>query len=108
MNPESEDYEIEEMWEAGCASLVPQKSKLRYKKAYSSFRKWLEEKNSTVNEKTMVAYFVLRSEKLKSPASLWADYLMLKTMINLKESINISDFVTLVSFLKKKNIWTCA
>ena len=96
--------EIEEAWEIGRASLVPEKSKYRYEKAYNLFRKWLEEKNSTVSEKTMVAYFVVRSEKLKSPASLWSEYSMLKTMINLKEGINIADFVTLVSFLKKKNI----
>ncbi|PSN43111.1 hypothetical protein C0J52_10471 [Blattella germanica] len=29
MNPYCENYEIEEVWEAGCAFLVPERSKLR-------------------------------------------------------------------------------
>lgn len=41
----------------------------------------------------MLAYNMLeRSEKLKSPVSLWCEYSMSRTTINYKENINISKF----------------
>ncbi|XP_069670903.1 uncharacterized protein [Periplaneta americana] len=98
------DLEVEEAWEQGCASLVPDKSRARYERAYNTFTNWLEGKKREINEKTMLAYFVKRTTTLKSASSLWSEYSMLKTMINLKYGINIGQFSILVNFLKKKNV----
>lgn len=103
-----EDFEInsdiEESYQRGCESLVPKVSKARYEKTYDMFKKWLGEKKSEITEKTLLAYFVQRNSKLKSPGSLWAEYSMLKVTINLNNGIDISQFKKLLAFLKKKNI----
>jgi hypothetical protein len=95
--------EIEEAFNVGCQELIPTKSKMRYETAFKTFEQWLNEKGVPINEKTLLAYFVLRTATLKSPASLWAEYSMLRTMINLNQGIDISKFAKLIAFLKKKN-----
>uniref|UniRef100_A0A1Y1K2E4 Tyr recombinase domain-containing protein n=1 Tax=Photinus pyralis TaxID=7054 RepID=A0A1Y1K2E4_PHOPY len=88
---DSEDSEIENAWSIGCASIIPEKSKSRYEAAYGSFLKWCESKCQTdISEKIVLAYFVQRSEGLKSPSSLWCDYSMLKSMIFLRRGVDIS------------------
>ncbi|RZC34526.1 hypothetical protein BDFB_013218 [Asbolus verrucosus] len=57
-----------------------------------------------MNEKSLLAYFVTKNEKLKAPGSLWAKYSMLKSTIFFHDSIDISKFFTLTVFLKKKNV----
>ena len=105
MNTDEMDCsDIEEAWKEGCASLIPEKSKRRYELAYEKFMKWVNDKKTNVNEKTLLAYFVRRGEILKSPGSLWSEFSMLKTMINLELSINIGRYYKLVSFLKRKNV----
>ena len=81
---------------------IPGKSKRRYENVYNTLMKWLGEKNGQINEENLLAYFVLRSEALKSAGSLWAEFSMLKTMIKLNNNINISKFSKLVAFIKKK------
>lgn len=98
------DSDIEESYQIGCGSLIPTKSKVRYEKVYDAFRKWLNEKKAEISEKTLLAYFVQRNLRLKSPGSLWAEYSMLKSTINLNNGVDISQFKKLVAFLKKKNI----
>lgn len=56
----SETYsaEIEALSHEALQKLCPEKSKDRYNKEYSVFLKWLEEKNTTiVNETILLAYF---------------------------------------------------
>ncbi|KAJ4443357.1 hypothetical protein ANN_05025 [Periplaneta americana] len=104
LNEGDVDLDVEEAWEQGCASLVPDKSRARYERAYNIFTNWFEGKEREINENTMLAYFVKRTTTLKSANSLWSEYSMLKTMINLKYGINIGQFSSLVNFLKKKNV----
>ncbi|XP_031342039.1 uncharacterized protein LOC116169963 [Photinus pyralis] len=96
--------EIEEAWDIGCSAVIPQKSRIRYENTYNIFKQWCSERNVGVTEKVLLAYFVKRSDKLKSPGSLWAEYSMLKSTIFLYESINISTFSTLIAYLKRKNV----
>jgi hypothetical protein len=56
-----------------------------------------------VTEKVMLAYMLKRCEQLKSPASLWCEYSMLKATINCNKKIDISKFPKLIGFLKSKN-----
>lgn len=98
------DGEIEEAWKAGCDELIPKKSKQRYELAYASLCIWLKEHDVDINEKNILAYFVLRNSKLTSPGSLWSEFSMLKTMIKLNNGIDIGSFNKLLCFLKKKNV----
>lgn len=95
---------IEEAWNVGRSALIPDKSRERYENAYKIFKNWCTEKSININEKSLLAYFVIRSEKLKAPGSLWAEYSMLKSTIFINDSIDISKFLTLIAFLKKKNV----
>ncbi|KAJ8914926.1 hypothetical protein NQ315_016080 [Exocentrus adspersus] len=56
-----------------------------------------------VTENCMLAYFVEKSKTLKSPASLWSEYSMLKSTLSIKENVDISKFLKLEAFLKRKN-----
>lgn len=98
------DSEIEKAWDIGCASIIPEKSRCRYENVYKIFKSWCQEKSCQINEKVLLAYFVWRCEKLKSPGSLWAEYSMLKSTIFLHDGIDISKFATLIAFLRRKNV----
>lgn len=105
MSSSDDCSDIENAWEIGCASIIPEKSKDRYKKAYTTFKTWFEEKHGkNISEKVVLAYFVQRSKILLSPGSLWAEYSMLKATIFLNDSIDISKFSMLIAFLKRKNV----
>ena len=103
---ESENIEVDQAWNLGCSSVVPEKSKERSENTYRIFKNWLKEKNANISavQKIVVAYFVQRNEKLKAPGSLWAEYSMLKRTIFLYDSVDISKFSILIAFLKRKNI----
>lgn len=99
------DSDLEQAWAAGCSAVIPEKSRERYENTYRAFKQWCETKKiSGMNEKIMLAYFVQRSEKLKAPGSLWAEYSMLRSTIFLHDAIKISQFTTLIAFLKRKNV----
>jgi len=87
------------------ASLVPEKSKVRYEKAYEVYTKWCQDKGvkNFGSENVVLAYFSNLS-KDKRPSTLWSNYSMLKTMLNIKINVNISKFVKLRAFLKKENV----
>lgn len=97
------DSEVECAYNSACSLIVPAKSRSRYEGCYNNFIKWLESKNREINEKTMLAYFVQRQAILKSPGSLWSEYSMLRSMVNVQNNINISKFTKLIAFLKSKS-----
>jgi integrase len=105
--------EIEEAYQTGYHFLIPSKSKERYDKTYEIFKDWLDEKGAAITEKSLLAYFVQRISKLKSPGSLWAENSMLTSTINLHDGTDISKFNKLVAFLnipghysKKSNVFS--
>jgi hypothetical protein len=74
---------IEKAAKIACSSVLPKKSRNRYEIASESFEKWCCTKNiATVTGKVMLAYMLERCEQLKSSASLWCEYSMLKATIN--------------------------
>jgi hypothetical protein len=97
---ENEVDVAEEVWNV----VIPEKSKERYENTYKIFKNWATKKCLNIDEKSLLAYFVIRNEKLKSPCSLWAEYSMLKSTIFLHDSVDISKFSTVIAFLKKKNV----
>lgn len=83
-------------------SLLPVKSQSKYTSVYSNFNVWRKEKNlNSFSENVMLTYFTELSKRMK-PSSLWAQYSMLKATINSNDSINIGEYKTLSSFLKKQ------
>lgn len=71
------------------AQLLPQKSKHRYEKEYSTFSSWRSQKNvKGMSEDIILAYISERS-KTVSPNSLWSYFSMLKATILVKENKDI-------------------
>ncbi|KAJ8914615.1 hypothetical protein NQ315_015352 [Exocentrus adspersus] len=90
------------VWGARRSSLISPENATKTLKNF--FKNWCNKKGVNTDEKSLLAYFVIRNEKLKAPGSLWAEYSMLKSTIFLHESIDISKFSMLIAFLKKKNV----
>lgn len=96
--------EIDEAANIACLNLLPSKSRKRYELTYDLFKEWYIKKNvAVITENVLLAYMLERSVKLKSPASLWCEYSMLKTTIYYNENIDISKFLKLIGYLKNKN-----
>lgn len=81
--------------------LLPEKSRERYEKEYSVFKKWLEERGvKKISEDATLVYFSQRARELK-PSTLWSKYSMLRSVLNVRENIDIK-FPKLVAFLKRE------
>lgn len=84
--------------------LIPTKSKLIYERRYRRFEVYLEENNiKLISENVLLAYMAKLSETNKS-STLWSTYSMINSMLKIKRNIDISKFIKLRAFLKKKNI----
>lgn len=95
--------DIEAAAEAAINGLLPEKSKALYEAAYKKFEDWrLKNRVKTTDEKCLLAYF---SQELKDkrPSTKWSQYSMLRTTLNVKMGIDISGFMNLKSFLKRKS-----
>ncbi|XP_016840860.1 uncharacterized protein LOC100680302 [Nasonia vitripennis] len=78
---------------------LPGKSRSKYYAAYNIFSNWLKENEATISEETMLVYFDKYMKKYK-PSSVWAHYSMIKTMIKVRENIDISTYKVLLNQLK--------
>ncbi|XP_023310086.1 uncharacterized protein LOC108905534 isoform X2 [Anoplophora glabripennis] len=97
--------EMEEPWKTiECEASLPSKSKARYEKTYAMFKQWLDTRNLAITEQSLLQFFIERSKNLNSPSSLWVEYSILKTTININDNMNIGQFHKLAHFLKKKSI----
>lgn len=97
------DSDIEDTVNEAILTSVPEKSKSAYEMSYNHFEDWLTENDSPpVNEKVLLAYFLQKS-LTKAPTTLWTEYSKLRTMIYLNKNVNISNFMNLNVFLKRKS-----
>ncbi|KAJ8917043.1 hypothetical protein NQ315_012962, partial [Exocentrus adspersus] len=80
---------------------LPTKSRQRYEKEYTDFKKWME-KNCVrkITEDSVLVYFSNRAKTLK-PSSLWRKYSMLRTCININQNTDIK-YPNLIAFLKRQ------
>ncbi|KAJ8979835.1 hypothetical protein NQ317_009594 [Molorchus minor] len=77
--------------------------KVNTKPAIKKFMDWtLENGIKNISENVLTAYMKKLSCDIK-PSALWTTYSMLKTMINIKNNIDISSYPKLCSFLKLKS-----
>lgn len=82
---------------------IPERSKATYETCYKHFCDWQTKmNNNSITEKTMMAYFMQKSEVQKS-STMWSDYSKLKCMISLNHNVNISAFTALNAFLKRQS-----
>jgi hypothetical protein len=57
----------------------------------------------TVSENVVLAYLMEKSKTVKS-STLWSTYSMLKLTLNIRDGIDVTKFLKLVPFLKKKSV----
>lgn len=84
-------------------NLLPEKSQNKYKTVYKNFQDWCSNKNiKSFTENVLLAYFSEFSTKYK-PSSLWTFYSMLRSTLDLNNSINIDNYSKLRAFLKRQS-----
>ncbi|KAL7287218.1 hypothetical protein TKK_0018649 [Trichogramma kaykai] len=102
---EDEDYEsyIQELVDKARSNLIPEQSKHLYEAQYKKFQEWRAKMKLRENLKQeyLLAYFEELSRTYIA-TNLWATYSKLKAMINLKENEDISKYLELQCFLKRK------
>lgn len=107
MGEEDVDFIPEDILEeAKIASLelLPEKSRHRYEKEYTAFKKWCNQRKvKTLKEEVFLAYFSQLSKTYK-PSTLWSRCSMLKMVIKIKEDLDIGRFTKLTAFLKRQNV----
>jgi hypothetical protein len=95
--------EIIEIANKTTLNLLPDKSVAKYELCYKQFMEWSQEnKANSQSENVLLAYFNMLAKKLK-PSTLWSHYSMLKSTINVKNNVNITNYKKLHAFLKKKS-----
>lgn len=84
-------------------NILPEKSKSRYISTYDEFIAWREEKKAnSFSENVMLAYFSELSAKLK-PSTLWSRFSMIKSMLKIRNNVDISEYPKLNAFLKRQS-----
>lgn len=98
-----EDFNLKKAAEEAVEGILPTKSRKIYEAQYQIFVKWCcERKVENFSEDALLVFFTEKSRTL-SASTLWAHYSMLKTMLNVKNNIDISKFHKLTALLKRKN-----
>lgn len=83
--------------------LLPTKSRTRYEIVYQKFMDWrIKNKINSFSENVLLAYFGDLMEQFK-PSSIWAIYSMLRTVISIKNNVNIETYPKLKAFLKRQS-----
>ncbi|KAJ8665125.1 hypothetical protein QAD02_006787 [Eretmocerus hayati] len=81
-------------------SLLPIKSAARYQATYDKFIKWMSQnKTAELTKDLLLVYFTELAMKKKAP-SLWSDYSMIRSVVNLKYNFDIGNYVNLKSLLR--------
>lgn len=101
---ESVPSDIEGIAQNVVDSLLPEKSRQRHEQAYVKLEDWCKGKGikNSSNEKVLLAYFEHLSKHRKA-SSLWVYYSMLRSVISVKKNTDISKYVHLIAFLKRKS-----
>jgi hypothetical protein len=96
--------ELKNIADCAVSNLIPEKSQRQYDKCYNDFKEWCNKNNvKTVSEKVVLAYLMEKSKTVKS-STLWSTYSMLKLTLNIRDGIDVTKFLKLVPFLKKKSV----
>jgi hypothetical protein len=88
--------ELKNIADCAVSNLIPEKSKRQYDKCYKNNVK-------TVSENVVLAYLMEKSKTVKS-LTLSSTYSMLKLTLNIRDGTDVTKFLKLVPFLKKKSV----
>lgn len=97
--------DVDDIAKAATNDLIPTKSSRVYNHAYERFLTWCNDKNiSNYSENVLLAYFFEMTTKLKMKSStMWSQYSMIKSLLNIKHGLDISKYMKLRAYLKKQN-----
>lgn len=96
--------EILEIAKTYSDDFLPDLSAKKYEKCYADFKTWQNANDiRSIQEPVFMAYFGSLSETLK-PNTLWSRYSMIKKVLIHRENVDISKYMQLISFLKKKAV----
>lgn len=96
--------EIRNLANLASMDLIPEKSKIIYERSYYKFEEYLEKNHIiTISESVLLAYMAKLAENYKS-STLWSVYSMLNCILKIRRNVDISKFMKLRAFLKKKNV----
>lgn len=97
--------DVVDIAKAATNDLIPTKSSRVYNHAYERFLTWCNDKNiSNYSENVLLAYFFEMTTKLKMKSStMWSQYSMIKSLLNIKHGLDISKYMKLRAYLKKQN-----
>ncbi|KAL1514369.1 hypothetical protein ABEB36_003637 [Hypothenemus hampei] len=95
--------ELREIAKTAVTKLLPSKSKSKYEKEYDKFSTWCESKNVTrITENIVLAYFEIMGQRKKA-STLWSSYSMLRTCLSINKNVDISKYLKLQAYLKRKS-----
>ncbi|KAK5643350.1 hypothetical protein RI129_001143 [Pyrocoelia pectoralis] len=95
--------EVKELANKALNNLMPTKSTPKYEKEYENFVTWCDQRSvNTISENVVLAYFENMRHSKKS-STMWSNYSMLKTCLNIKKNIDISKFLKVIVFLKRNS-----
>ncbi|KAJ3666553.1 hypothetical protein Zmor_001991 [Zophobas morio] len=84
--------------------LIPEKPKIKYKKAYEAFNNWQRENDVLlINQNVLLGYFQVLS-KNHGPSSLCVYYSIWRSMFNINENIGMKEFYRSPAFIKRQNV----
>ena len=93
--------DLRERADSVASDLLPNNSKGVYESAYTAYAEWKKSKGANVtSESVALAYFDQMAKKYK-PTTLWSLFSKLKSIIKIKEKIDIGKYNTLSAFMKK-------
>lgn len=96
--------DILESARAATEKLLPTKSSTIYEVAYKKFIKWCAEKNvSNYSENVLLAYFSEMAKKKVKSSTMWSQYSMVKSLLNIRNGVDITKYLKLRAYLKKQN-----
>lgn len=86
-------------------NLLPTKSSSVYESAFKRFQTWCDEKKTkNYSENVIIAYFSeLKSKQNMKSSTMWSQYSMVRSILNLRHGIDISKYLKLRAYLKKQN-----
>lgn len=86
---------------------LPAKSRERYEVTFNKYQNWCKkmgtEEKEITNEKVLISYFNNLISKDNKPPTLWSNYSMIKSMIAVNKSVDISKHSNLLLLLKRKS-----
>ncbi|KAK4887074.1 hypothetical protein RN001_003345 [Aquatica leii] len=93
--------DVKELANKALDNLMPTKSRAKYEKEYKNFTTWCDQNNvNSITENVVFAYFQNMTH-LKKSSTMWSNYSMLKTCLNINKNIDISKFLKVTVFLKR-------